>query len=140
MDSQGCINIDSVPLDVQIKWLEEDKHEVIEGYVYGLKMVSAEYQDMFECNTYRPGETYHFFDSNDPCNCFAQMEGDPCAGLHTAGLWSHIYNRESLKKSKLNQRLNMWITVRYPVGQVFSAGNELKGRIMEVVRYGTEWD
>ncbi len=135
IDQYGCIDIDTIPIEVLTAAFMKHNHVIKDGYVYGHKKVSSEYTDMFHVNTYEVGKTYEYEESEDDSyfSLFSQFVGDPCSGVHSAGLWSFGMNANC--PIYPNTYMTKWITVRYPIKEAMPIGKTIKGRIMEVVSY-----
>lgn len=135
IDQHGCIDIDIIPIEELKAAFIKHNHVIKDDYVYGYKQVTLDYTDIFRANTYEVGKTYHYEESYDNSyySLFSQFVGDPCSGVHSAGLWSYGINAHApLYPSNL---LQQYITVRYPIKEAMPIGKTIKGRIMEVVSY-----
>lgn len=138
-DEKYNVDIDNLPRQVILDACKEGKHLVIDEYVYGLKMVTKECQDMFGVNTYEKEKTYIMEDSDQEDNKFACVFIDPCVGIHTAGLWSFRCDIEMLERELEMQKNTAQcrpIIVRYKITDVLPIREQLKGRVMEVVETG----
>ena len=130
--NEHTIDIDKIPKSEKIKALEHIGHKIIGDYVYGVKLVSKEYQDMFEVNTYKVGTIVKFDDSDEEFSKFNYVCHPIMVNAHTAGLWSCGCFPNSIKLDP-TVTLCVPILVRYPIDEVISTPSDLKGRIIECV-------
>ena len=135
------INIDEIPKDVIRNAFIYFGHKVDDDFVYGIKMVTTDYKDMYGINTYVSGKEYEYIDDLSDegelkrFNSFSVYRS--YVGIYSggAGLWSSRYHRDTLDIINENKktRLCIPIIVKYPIQEAIPEFYSIKGRKMIVV-------
>ena len=131
----NALNIDEVPFEVMKSAFIHFGHRVEDDFVYGVKLVSLQNQDMFKANTYEVGKVYEYEESDDTNSAFDQYDG-PC-GVHSAGIWSHGAIPKHVKIYP-NVTLCKPILVRYKITEAMPIGTTIKGKRVEIVSHDYE--
>lgn len=139
----------SVPYDILKQVFIDEGHYVKkdettgEEYVYGLKYVSKDNQDMWKTNTYQKGKEY-WYKEIDYYNDYPSRKTNPniiskCEQMYTsynrhptAGLWSCLCSYKNFEDKSAETEAKP-IIVRYELNGAIPIDDEIKGVHLEVI-------